>query len=548
MNNRPTELLDLAIVGGGFSGLHMLQRAVRSRRKVRLFEAGSGVGGTWYWNRYPGARVDIESLEYSYTFSDELQQEWDWSERYSPQPELLRYANHVADRFQLRPYIQFDAAVTSAVFDENTHCWTLTLQSGERVRARHVVLATGLLHVPSKPEIAGLDTFGGLQLQTSRWPEGVDLKGKRVCVIGTGSSGVQCIPEIAKVASHLTVLQRTPSFCIPARNHRLDPDYVKSIKARYPELREKERSSLAGFLPLAFIDDPIPSKNAMEVSDEERRAIYDARWAAGGLSFYTAFKDLLFDQTANDSLAEYVRAKIREQVNDPVTAEKLVPKGFPILTRRLCADTDYYATYNRDNVTLIDIRESPIERATAKGLVVGGQHIPCDVIVFATGFDAISGAIEKIDIRGRGGRTIKQHWSEGVRTYAALMCVGFPNLIFVNGPSGPSAFFSPIILAEYQADWIERCLDHLQREGLDCIEPRPDSEDAWTATVEALAAQTLLPKAKSWYLGDNIPGKPHRMLVYLGGYHAYCEECEKGAANGYQHFTLSTAGKEMSPA
>ena len=550
LTGSPEEELECAIVGAGFSGLHMLYRALRSGRKVRLFEAGSDVGGTWYWNRYPGARVDIESLEYSYSFSPELQQEWEWSERYSPQPELERYAQHVAERFQLRPHMQFDTTILSAVYDEAGRRWTLTTQTGERIRARFVLLATGLLYVPSRPQIEGIDSFRGVQVQTSLWPkEKVELEGKRVVVIGTGSSGIQCIPEIAKVAGHLTVLQRTPSFCIPARNGKLDPDYVKSIKARYPELREKETTSLAGFLPLSFIDsDFVPAKGALEVSDAERKAEYDRRWAAGGLSFYTAYKDLLFDDKANETCAEYVRGKIRELVKDPVTAEKLVPKGYPILTRRLCAEIDYYVTYNRDNVSLVDLRESPIERATPEGLVVGGRLIPCDAIVYATGFDALSGSIERIDIRGRGGRSLKQRWAEGVRTYGGLMSSGFPNLIYINGPSAPSAFFAPIIIAEYQAGWIERCLDHLAAHGLDSIEPRPEWEDEWTNTVEAIAQMTLFPRTKSWYLGDNIAGKPRRMLVYLGGFTAYRAECEKAAANGYQGFVLGAKQRVAVPA
>lgn len=534
------EELELAIVGAGFAGLHMLYRAVGSQRKVRLFEGGSSVGGTWHWNRYPGARVDIESMAYSYAFSPELQQDWDWTERYSPQSELLRYANHVADRFQLRPYIQLNTFIVSAVFDEARHRWTLTTHAGERIVARYCVLATGLLHAAKRVPIPGLEQYAGLQAYTSQWPEGTDLTGKRVVVIGTGSSGVQTISEVAKVASHLTVLQRTPSYVIPARNHRLDPEYVRSIKARYDELRARQFESMGGFFPLTFLDDPHPKFNALEVSAEQRKAIYDAHWEAGGLSFYTAFKDLLLDPAANETLAEYVRGKIREAVRDPVTAEKLVPK-YPILARRLCAGTGYYEVYNQPNVDLIDVNQSPIERAVPEGLVVGGKLLACDVIIFATGFDALTGAIEKIDIRGRGGRTIREHWADGAVTYAGMMCAGFPNLIMMNGPTSPSAFWAPIQIAEYQADWIERCLDYLAREGFDCIEPRAECEPYWMEMVERTAAPTLFAKVRSWYYGDNIPGKKHRMLIYLGGYAAYCAECESGAAQGYRKFMLSAS-------
>lgn len=539
---RPREL-EMAIVGAGFAGLQMLHRALKSHRSVRLYEAGSGVGGTWYWNRYPGARVDLESLEYSCSFSDELQQEWEWSERYAGQPELLRYTEYVTDKFGLRPHIQFNARIVSAVFDEDAHRWELLTSQGERVRARFCILATGLLSAPNKPEIEGIESFRGVQVQTSLWPkEGVELEGKRVCVIGTGSSAVQCIPEIAKLASQLTVFQRTATFAIPARNAPMDPEYQRRIKAGYAALRKKEMGTLAGFVSLAFIENPNPELSAMGVSAEQRNAEYDRRWEAGGLCFYNAFKDLLFDPAANETLAEYVRNKIRQRVRDPEVAEKLVPKGFPILTKRLCADNGYYETYNRDNVTLVDLKATPIERITPDGIIAGGCLHACDVIVFATGFDAMTGAIDRIDIRGRRGRTIRQHWAEGLRSFVGMMCAGFPNMIYMNGPGSPSAFFAPIQLAEYQADWIERCLDHLKREGLDCIEPRDQAEDEWVAHSDEIAGMTLVPKSRNWYMGDNIPGKPRRMLIYLGGFPAYREACESAAANGYQDkFRLSTA-------
>lgn len=535
--------LELAIIGAGFTGVQMLYSAVQHRRNVRLFDAGSSVGGTWHWNRYPGARVDVESLVYSYSFSPELEQEWNWSERYAPQSELLRYSNHVVDRFGLRPYIQLNTFIASAVFDEQTHRWTLTTQTGERIRARYFVLATGLLHAAKRLSIPGLETFAGIQAYTSEWPEGTDYAGKRVVVIGTGSSGVQTITEVAKAAGHLTVLQRTPSYVVPARNHTLTPEYQQAIKARYGELRKKQYESLSGVIPLAFLDDPHPTLNAMEVSAEKRQEVYDACWAAGGLSFYTAFKDLLFDPAANETCAEYVRGKIREVIEDPAKAEKLVPK-YPILARRLCAGTGYFEVYNQPNVDLIDVNEAPIERAVPEGLIVGGKLVPCDLLIFATGFDALTGAIEKIDVRGRGGRTIKEHWADGVTTYAGMMCAGFPNLIMMNGPTSPSAFWAPIQIAEYQADWIERCVDHLARHGLDCIETRPECEQDWMDAVERIARPTLFSQVKSWYLGDNISGKKHRMLIYLGGYAEYTAECERGAANAYQKFDLSRSVRE----
>ena len=535
--------LEMAIVGAGFAGLQMLHRALKRGRDVCLFEAGSGVGGTWYWNRYPGARVDLESLEYSLSFSKELEQDWEWSERYAGQPELERYLDHVTDRFGLRPHIQFDTRIVAAHFDEHHHRWDLQTQTGERIRARFCVMATGLLSAPNRPDIPGRDDFAGVQVQTGLWPkEGPDLEGRRVCVIGTGSSAVQCIPEIAKLASHLTVFQRTPVFAIPAHNRKMDPEEQQRIKAEYGRLRELEAESLAGFVSLNFLPDPHPKCAAMKVSAEERKAEYDRRWAAGGLSFYNAYTDLLMSKEANDSLADYVRDKIRERVKDPVTAEKLVPKDYAILTKRLCADNGYYEAYNRDNVSLVDLRETPIQRIEAKGVrTADGRLHECDVLVWATGFDAMTGALDRIDIRGRDRRSIRDHWSGGLRTFAGLMCAGFPNMIFMNGPGSPSAFFAPIQLAEYQADWIERCLDTLASRGLDSIEPLEAAEDEWTAHSDEVAAMTLLPSTRSWYMGDNIPGKPRRILIYLGGFAAYRDACENGAANGYQKFRLGRA-------
>ena len=542
-----TRELEMVIVGAGFAGLQMLHRALRSGRRVRLYEAGSAVGGTWYWNRYPGARVDLESLEYSLSFSDELQQEWEWSERYAAQPELQRYAEHVTDRFGLRAHIRFDSRIVSAVFDEDACRWDLVTSQGEKLRAQFCVMATGLLSAPNRPRIEGAEQFRGVQVQTGLWPkEGVDLEGRRVCVIGTGSSAVQCIPEIARLASHLTVFQRTPVFAIPARNAPMDPDFQRRIKADYARLRRKEMEALAGFVSLSFLDDPHPSCGALEVSEEQRKAEYDRRWAAGGLCFYTAFNDLLIDAKSNETLAEYVRGKIRERVHDPKTAEKLLPKGYPILTKRLCAETGYYETYNRDNVTLVDLRETPITRIEADGIrTTDGRLHACDLIVWATGFDAMTGAIDRIDLRGRGGRSIRQHWADGLSTFAGMMCTGFPNMIFMNGPGSPSAVFAPIQLAEYQADWIERCVDHLAVSDNDCIEPTAEAEAEWVAHADAVGAMTLMPSSKNWYMGDNIPGKPRRILIYMGGFAAYREACETGAAQGYQKFQLGRAHSAM---
>jgi cyclohexanone monooxygenase len=530
---------DMVIVGAGFAGLYMLHRALKKRKSVRLYEAGSGVGGTWYWNRYPGARVDIESFEYSYSFSEELQQEWKWTERYSAQPELLRYADHVTDKFGLRPHIRFDTRVTSAIYDESSETWDVGTNAGEHVRARFCIMATGLLSAPNKPNIEGLATFKGPQYQTSLWPrEKVDFTGKRVAVIGTGSSAVQAIPEIAKEARHLTVFQRTAAYAIPARNCPVDPALEKKIKADYPALREREKDAFGGFINLTFIDRTEPMKSAKEATTEERRAAFEARWQAGGLSIYTAFNDLLFDKEANEELAKWVHAKIRGRVRNQQVAEKLIPKGYPILTKRLCADTNYYETYDRPNVTLVDLTEAPIERITPEGIVAGGKLHECDAIVLATGFDAMSGALDRIDIRGRRGRTLKNHWKNGLTTFLGMMCSGFPNMMYMNGPGSPSAFFHPILLGEYQAAWILRAIDHLNVTDAASIDPDPKAEEAYVAENDALAAQTLFPAAKSWYMGDNIPGKPRRMLVYCGSFRRYQQRCEDAAANGFLQFRV----------
>ncbi|TDU31959.1 cyclohexanone monooxygenase [Panacagrimonas perspica] len=540
-SQKAAQELEVLIVGAGFAGLQMLHSSLQKGRSVRLYEAGSAVGGTWYWNRYPGARVDLESLEYSFSFSSEVEQEWRWSERYAAQPELQRYAEYVTDKFNLRPHIRFNARIVSAIFDEESHRWDVTTEAGEKVSARFCIMATGLLSAPNRPYFEGAESFRGLQVQTGLWPkEGVELEGKRVCVIGTGSSAVQCIPEIAKVAAHLTVFQRTPVFAIPARNAPMDDDHQRRIKADYAGLRKVESESLAGFVGLHFLDKPNPTQGAMEVSDAERRAEYDRRWAAGGLSFYNAYKDLLTDAASNESCAEYVRGKIRERVRDPELAEKLTPRTYPILTKRLCADTGYYETYNRDNVRLVDLRETGIAGIAPDGIRMqdGALH-RCDVIVYATGFDALTGALDRIDIRGRGGETIRQHWADGLRTFAGLMSSGFPNMIYMNGPGSPSAVFAPIQLAEYQAAWIERCLDFMASHGADCIDVTSEAEEEWGAHADEIGAMTLLSRSNTWYMGDNIPGKPRRVLIYMGGFPAYRDTCENAAANGYQKFRLT---------
>jgi cation diffusion facilitator CzcD-associated flavoprotein CzcO len=531
---------DAVIVGAGFAGLCMLHRLRKLGLTARICEAGAGVGGTWFWNRYPGARVDIESLEYSYSFSDELQQEWKWSERYAPQAELLRYANHVCDRFDLRRDIDFNTRVSAAMFDQKSNQWNIDTSRGERLTARFCIMASGFLSAPKKIEYDGLDSFTGKVYYTSQWPhEEVDFTGKRVGIIGTGSSAIQSIPIIAQQAAHLYVFQRTANFSIPANNCRLDPGYERSIKDNYAEVRRMQRESFGGYVSVNFKATPPSTRRALEVTPEEREAEYESRWKSGGLCYYTAFADLLTSKEANDTAADFVRAKIRAKVRDPAVAELLVPKGFPFGTKRICADTNYYETYNRDNVTLVDIHAAPIEAITPKGMRVGGKEIELDAIIAATGFDAVTGALTRIDIRGRGGISLKQKWEKGPRTHLGLMSAGFPNLFTMAGPGSTSSLTNSIVATEQHTEWIADCIEHLRRHGRTSIEPTEEAEEGWVKLVNDVADQTLFPLANSWYMGANVPGKPRVSLSYLGGFNDYSQKCRAVAASGYQGFVLS---------
>jgi cyclohexanone monooxygenase len=527
---------DAVIVGAGFSGLYMLHRLRRQGLSVRVYEAGSGVGGTWYWNRYPGARVDIESQEYSYSFSPELDAEWVWSERYASQPELLRYLNHVADRFDLRPDIQLDTRVTSAVFDETANRWTLATDRGEAVTARWCVMATGVLSVPNEPRFPGAETFAGPSYHTGRWPhEGVDFAGKRVAVIGTGSSAIQSIPQIAAQAEHVTVFQRTPNFSVPAHNGPPDPTVVADWAANRARYRAEARETGFGIRMVAQDDRP-----ALEATPEERRAAYEARWRIGGFALLGAYNDLIADVAANRTAADFVANKIREIVKDPETAEKLVPKTFPIGAKRLCVDTGYYATFNRENVSLVDLNAEPIEAITPEGVRTAAATYPADAIVYAIGFDAMTGALAKIDIRGRGGAALKEAWAAGPRTYLGLMVAGFPNLFVVTGPGSPSVLCNMAVAIEQHVDWIADCIAWLGARQVGAIEATEAAQDAWVAHVNEVAETTVYPLANSWYLGANVPGKPRVFMPYIGGFPAYRAKCEEVAAAGYEGFALAS--------
>jgi cation diffusion facilitator CzcD-associated flavoprotein CzcO len=535
-SGKPQVQVDMVVVGAGFAGLYMTYKAQEAGLSVTCFEAGNGVGGTWYWNRYPGARVDIECVEYSYSFSKELEQEWQWSERYAAQPEIERYANHVAERFNLNEKIQFGTRVVSAIFDEITRRWLVTTDQGDVVSAQYCIMATGLISAPVEPRFEGLESFRGEQFMTSRWPqEAPEFAGKRVAVIGTGSSGIQVISEVAKEADQLYVLQRTPSYTIPLQNRPVNAEQVANIKTNYESLRQLQYDSFAGFTLVHSELAPLPSQSALEVSPEERRAEYENRWASGGLSPYYAYTDSLLDETSNETLAEFAREKIRERVDDPELAEKLCP-DYQILTRRLSPETNYLEVFNQANVDLVDLNERPIERFTASGIIVGGEELELDAVVFATGFDVMTGAMDRIDVRGRNDRTLKDRWSEGLTSYLGMMTNGFPNLFWVNGPHSP--FYNPILLAEYQGDFICRLFEELRTHNADTIEPDVDAERQYVQFTNDIGNMTLFPKSDNYYMGDNIEGKPRNVVFFFGGFPLYREQCEAGAS-GLGGFSFS---------
>jgi cation diffusion facilitator CzcD-associated flavoprotein CzcO len=525
--------LDVVVVGAGFAGMYMLHRLRALGLRTAVLEAGSDVGGTWYWNRYPGARCDIESMQYSYQFSDPLQQEWQWSERYAAQPEILRYARHVADRFDLRRDVRFNVRVEAARFDEASGRWLIVTSDGARFEAAFCVMATGCLSAPNLPDFEGRDGFEGPTYLTGRWPhEEVDFTGKRVAVIGTGSSAIQSIPIIARQAAHLYVFQRTANYSIPARNRPLEPDEVRGIKADYAALRAR------AWQHPACIAADLTQQSALEVTLEERQRAYEARWQQGGLAFIGTYCDLMLSHEANATAADFVRAKIRDIVRDPEVAQKLSPRNI-IGAKRLCIDTGYYATFNRPNVTLIDVGEVPLEQITPEGVRAHGRTYAVDAIVYATGFDAMTGALLRIDIRGRDGVRLGDRWAAGPRSYLGLQIVGFPNLFTITGPGSPSVLTNMLPSIEQHVNWIAACLDHLRARDLTCIEASIPAEDAWMAHVQEAADETIKGTTGSWYIGANIAGKPRTFMPYIGGVPAYLRKCDEVVARGYEGFMLS---------
>jgi cyclohexanone monooxygenase len=531
------ETYDVVVVGAGFAGMYMLHRLRGQGLSVRVYEQGGDVGGTWYWNRYPGARCDVESMQYSYSFSDELQREWDWSERYAPQHEILRYANHVADRFKLRPDIQLDTRVDRAIFDESASTWSVATSDGKTVTAKYVVLATGCLSNARVPDIKGLSDFKGKVYHTGYWPhEPVDFTGQRVAVIGTGSSGIQSVPVIAGQASHLTVFQRTANFSIPARNAALTSEEREAVRAKYPEIRRFAREEARN-----GIYTEMPDKGALDDGDNERRSKYEARWSYGGLTFMAAYNNLALDKAANDTAADFVREKIAGIVRDPQTAKLLQPNNHPIGSKRICVDTDYFATFNRENVTLVDIRSNPIEEILPNAVRTGVRDYEVDALVLATGFDAMTGSVAKIDITGRNGQTLNQKWAEGPKTYLGLMSAGFPNLFIITGPGSPSVLSNMMVSIEQHVDWITDGIAWMRGRGFEVMEARKEAEDNWVAHVNEVAHTTLYPQANSWYMGANIPGKPQIFMPYIGGVGAYRQICNDVAAKGYKGFAMTAA-------
>ena len=527
--------LDMVIVGAGFGGLYMLYTARKLGLKARVFEAAGDVGGVWYWNRYPGARCDVESMQYSYAFDDGLQQEWKWSERFAAQPEILKYAQHVADRYDLRRDIQFKVRLSDAHFEERAAAWDVRTDHGQWLRARFCVMATGCLSAARTPHFPDMESFRGNTYHTGAWPhEGVDFTGQRVGVIGTGSSGIQAIPKIAEQAERLYVFQRTPNFSVPARNKPMDDDYERSWKDNYAALREQAKiDTTSGTIYEKG------TQKAGEVAPQQRVAEFDRRWATGGVNFMHSYTDIMVDAGANHAAAEFVRAKIRSTVRDHQTAESLSPKDHPIGAKRICVDTDYYATYNRENVTLVDLRKSPLDRLTPTGIQTRDQLYELDSIVFATGYDAMTGALLKIDISGRGGEKLAQRWQGGPVSYLGLMVAGFPNLFTITGPGSPSVLSNMIFAVEQHVDWIAGCIRWMDKNQYATLEADPKYEEDWVEHVNEVADGTLFPRANSWYVGANIPGKPRVFMPYAGGVVRYRQKCEDVAAKGYEGFIAS---------
>lgn len=536
MSNGDETLLDVIIIGTGFAGVYGLYKMREAGFRVQAIEAGDDVGGCWYWNRYPGLRCDVDSLEYSYAFSEELQQEWNWKERYAPQKDIQGYISFAADRLGLRKDIRFNTRIASATFDNAAGIWTLEAQGGETFRARYVVMATGCLSIPNKPNIPGIEDFGGTLIHSVQWPdEPMDLSDKNVAVIGTGSTGIQMIPLLAAQAKHLTVVQRTPAFCVPARNQDWPEARLDYWRENFRELRQMARNTRAGVLHEYGL---LP---AAAIRPEDRIADLERRWIKGGPNVLYGFSDLLRNEETNELVADFLRGKIADAVKDPETAKKLMPYEYPVGTKRVCVGTDYYETYNRENVSLIDLRSEKLQQIEKDGIRTEQGFYPVDVLILATGYDAMTGALLAIDIRTTAGKSLREQWSQGPQTYLGLGIAGFPNMFVVTGPGSPSVFSNMVLSVEHDMEWIAGCLDYLRGKGYPSIEADPLAQEAWMDHVDEVARGTLLNKAASWYRGANVEGKPQKFMPYVGGVNTYQQKCRDIAANGYEGFVIGGA-------
>ena len=539
MSATPSATLDAVVIGAGFSGMYML-KSLRDKLglNVRVFEAGDTVGGTWYWNRYPGARCDSDAYIYVFTFDKQMLQEWEWSERYPEQPEILRYLEYVAKRHDLKRNMQFNTKVTSAEFDEKTNLWTVHTDKGEPVTARYVIAAVGSLSTYNIPKFKGIEKFKGQCYHTNQFPKnGVDFTGKRVGIVGTGATAVQAIPEIAQQAKHLTVFQRTANYCVPARNGKVDPEVIKARKADYDGVVKRTRESFFGQEHYFIM------KSALEATPEEREREFDRMWDAGGFAFWLGnYMDMFFSQEANDLCADYIKRKIRATVIDPAIAERLIPKGYAYGTKRQPLDTNYYETFNRTNEQLVDANtDGAIEGITEKGIRAGGKEYEFDIIVFATGFDAMTGPLKALNLKGRSGRTLDKEWADGPHSYLGISVAGFPNLFTITGPQSPSVLSNMPVSIEQHVEWVTDCIDNMRKAEKTTIEATPEAQEAWVAHVNEVVNATLMVGANSWYMSANIPGKPRAFLPYLGpeGVGGYRKKCDEVAAKGYEGFALS---------
>ena len=541
MTDSPTAEFDAVVVGAGMAGLYSLWRLRRLGFTAVAIEQGDGVGGTWFWNRYPGCRCDVPSLEYSFGFSPELEQEWEWTEVFPSQPEIERYLNHVADRFDLRRDIRLSTKVTGATYGEDARTWTVSTDAGDAITARFVIMATGALSVPQVPAIDGIDDFAGPLIYTSTWPhDPVDLAGKRVGLVGTGSSGVQATPELADMAGHLWVFQRTPTFTWPSHNGPLDPAVQAEAKAHYRALRAGQRTSpggVTGSTGAIILQSAEEQRSILEASEEERLAALEEL----GWDGTRVWGDALVDPDANEAAVELYREMVRRTVDDPELAESLSPRGFPMHCKRPVIDSHYFETFNRDDVTLVDLRQGGIDRIDATGIQTAQGHYDLDVIVLATGFDAMTGAATRIDLRGRGGRLLRDEWAGGPRSYLGLQSAGFPNLFTVTGPGSPSVLANVVVCIEQHVEWITDCMAHMRERGFTEVEPTVEAQDGWVDHVNEIAAPTMMvaPTCNSWYVGANIPGKPRALMPYVGGLDRYTAACDEVVADGYRGFVFT---------